>query len=221
MPWRHPGSPHNPLLPLSSPRPPGPPHRPLLPATRTPPQGPPPKHPSPHSADTVAEARRVSRRRGHRERWPCWVSCPGCGPRAGALGRAHLFRGGGGGAGARPRRAAAEMSEGGGRRRRGERPRSGPDRRRGLALGSGRGVPRVLRGGRLYCSPSRMGGFIFMVVFFFPFVFSLSLWLLVGFLFLFCLFSFLLVSLLRVCVCSVFPARLGVGRVVSLALTFH
>lgn len=40
------------------------------------------------------------------------------------------------------------------------------------------------------------------------------------FVFFFAFFSFCLFPSC-VCVCSVFPARLGVGRVVSLALTFH
>lgn len=80
--------------------------------------------------------------------------------------------------------------------RRGERPRTKPHRWQGLAPGAGGGSPRVLRGGRLYCSPSWMGGFIFMVVFF-----SICLFFVVGGVGLcfFCLFFFLLVSLLRVC----------------------
>lgn len=79
-PWRHPGSPHNPLLLLWLPCPPRPPGRPLLPAAGVLAV---PRRPPPRLANPIAGGPATSRRwrwwRG--DRWPRWVSCPvGPGP---------------------------------------------------------------------------------------------------------------------------------------------
>jgi len=134
------------------------------------------------------------------------VALPGVPPHgawAGAPGRAHLVLGGGGERAPALGAQQPEMSPCGGRPA-----QAACERRRGLALRSG-AASREFSGAAVFtfCLLGWVGLFLWCF-------FSVCL-------FFFAFFFFLLVSLLCMCVCSVFSARLGVGGVFSLALTFH